>query len=112
LENPIPHINVPAEFNQNTSESAHGRRNRLLKVRRARQRTKSIGPFETPQEQSNCLCQEQRIVQQAITCAQPSFNNDALQLFGDEDVLASTRWDYGEMDIICGFYNAKMWIKK
>jgi hypothetical protein len=35
-----------------------------------------------------------------------------LQLFGDEDALALTRWDCGEMDTICGFYNAKMWIKE
>jgi hypothetical protein len=27
-------------------------------------------------------------------------------------VSASARWDYGEMDIICGFCNVKMWIKK
>jgi hypothetical protein len=40
------------------------------------------------------------------------FCNDALQLFGDEDALASGRWDYGEMDIICGFCNAKMWTKE
>jgi hypothetical protein len=35
-----------------------------------------------------------------------------LQLFGDKDVLASAQWDYGEMDTICGFCNAKMWIKE
>jgi hypothetical protein len=29
LENPIPHIDVPVEFNQSTSESAHERRNHL-----------------------------------------------------------------------------------
>jgi hypothetical protein len=29
LENPVPHINVPAEFNQGTSKSAHERHNRL-----------------------------------------------------------------------------------
>jgi len=46
------------------------------------------------------------------TCAQPSLGSDALQLFGDEDVLAPGRWDCGEMDTICGFYNAKMWIKE
>jgi hypothetical protein len=46
------------------------------------------------------------------TCAQPSFGNDALQLFIDEDTLASGQWDCGEMDIICGFCNAKMWIKE
>ncbi len=42
----------------------------------------------------------------------PSFRNDALQLFRDEDVSASGRWDCGEMDTICGFCNAKMWIKE
>jgi hypothetical protein len=35
-----------------------------------------------------------------------------LQLFGDENALAPTRWDCGKMDIIYGFYNAKMWIKE
>jgi hypothetical protein len=40
------------------------------------------------------------------------FGNDALQLFVDEDMSAPTQWDYGEMDIIYGFYNAKMWIKE
>ncbi len=29
LENAFPHIDVPAEFNQGTSESAHERRNHL-----------------------------------------------------------------------------------
>jgi hypothetical protein len=33
-------------------------------------------------------------------------------LFEDEDALASKRWDCGEMDTICGFCNAKMWIKE
>jgi hypothetical protein len=33
-------------------------------------------------------------------------------LFGDKDVLALTRWDCGEMNTICGFYNVKMWIKE
>jgi hypothetical protein len=42
----------------------------------------------------------------------PSLRNDALQLFRDEDVSALGRWDYGEMDTICGFCNAKMWIKE
>jgi hypothetical protein len=36
LKNPIPHIDVPTEFNQDTSESAHERRNRLQRERRAR----------------------------------------------------------------------------
>jgi len=58
LENHVPHIDVPAEFNQGTSESAHERSNRLQRKQRAKQRE------------------------------QPSLRNDALQLFGDEDVLA------------------------
>jgi hypothetical protein len=29
LENHVPHIDVPAEFNQDTSKSTHERRNRL-----------------------------------------------------------------------------------
>jgi hypothetical protein len=82
LENPIPHIDVPAKFNQGTSEAAHERRNHLQRERRAKQRE------------------------------QPSLRNDALQLFGDEDASALGRWDCGEMDTICGFCNAKMWIKE
>jgi hypothetical protein len=35
-----------------------------------------------------------------------------LQLFGDENALTLAQWDCGEMDTICGFYNAKMWIKE
>jgi hypothetical protein len=35
-----------------------------------------------------------------------------LQLFFDEDTLASARWDCGEMEIIYGFCNVKMWIKE
>jgi hypothetical protein len=58
LENPVPHIDVPTEFNQGTSESAHEHRNRLQREQRAKQHE------------------------------QPSFRNEALQLFGDEDVLA------------------------
>ncbi len=88
LENHVPHINVLAEFNQDTSEFAHECRNHLQRERRARQRTESAGPFEMPQERSNRLCQERGTVQQAIARAQPSFGNDALQLFGDEDALA------------------------
>jgi hypothetical protein len=72
----------------------------------------SAGPSETPQERINRLRQERQTVQQAVTRAQPSYSNDALQLFRDEDASAPTWWDYGEIDIICGFYNAKMWIKK
>jgi len=82
LENPVPHIDVPAEFNQGTSKSAHERRNRLQRKRRAQQRE------------------------------QCSFGKDALQLFGDEDASAPGRWDCGEMDTICGFCSAKMWIKE
>jgi len=77
LENPVPHIDVPAEFNQGTSESAHEHRNRLQKKRRAQQRE------------------------------QPSLRNDALQLFGDEDASTPGRWDCGEMDTICGFSTQK-----
>jgi hypothetical protein len=65
-----------------------------------------------PQERNNRLCREQRTVQQATTRAQPSLGNDALQLFGDDDVSASTQWDCGEMDTISGFCNVKMWIKE
>jgi hypothetical protein len=82
LENHVPHIDVPVEFNQGTSESAHEHRNHLQRERRAKQRE------------------------------QPSFCNDALQLFRDEDASTPGRWDCGEMDTICGFYSAKMWIKE
>jgi hypothetical protein len=82
FENLVPHIDVPAEFNQGTSESADERRNRLQRKRRAKQRE------------------------------QPSLHNDALQLFRDEDASTLGRWDCGEMDTICGFYSAKMWIKE
>ncbi len=78
LENPVPHIDVPAEFNQGTSKSARERRNRLRRERHVKQRE------------------------------QPSLRNDTLQLFGDENASAPGRWDCGEMDIICGFCNAKM----
>ncbi len=33
LENPVPHIDVPTEFNQGMSESAHERRNHLQRKR-------------------------------------------------------------------------------
>ncbi len=112
MENLIPHINVPAEFNQDTLESTHERHHRLLRKRHARQRIKSSGPSEMPQERSNCLCQERQIVQQTVARAQPSLGNDALQLFGDKDASALAQWDYGEMDTIYGFCNAKMWIKE
>jgi uncharacterized membrane protein len=50
LENPIPHIDVLAEFNQDMLESTHERRNRLQREQRARQRTKSAGSSEMLQE--------------------------------------------------------------
>ncbi len=112
MENLVPNIAFPAEFNQDMSESTHERRSCLQRKRRAKQCTKSTGPSETSQERNNRLCQERRTVQQVATCAQPSLGNDALQLFGDEDTSAPGRWDYGEMDTICGFCNAKMWIKE
>ncbi len=95
LGNLVPHIDVLAKFNQDTSKSAHECRNRLQRERRARKRTKLVGPSETLQERSNHLCRERRTVQQATTRAQPSLGNDALQLFGDDDVSASTQWDCG-----------------
>jgi hypothetical protein len=58
LENPIPHIDVPVEFNQGTSESARECRNHLKRERHAKQRE------------------------------QPSLRSDTLQLFGDEDASA------------------------
>jgi len=67
---------------QDTSKFAHEHRNRLQRERRAKQHK------------------------------QPSLRNDALQLFGDADASAPGRWDCGEMDTICGFCNAKMWIKE
>jgi hypothetical protein len=82
LENLVPHIDVPAEFNQGTSKYAHECRNRLQREWQVKQRE------------------------------HPSFRNDALQLFRDEDASAPRRWDCGEMDIICGFCNAKMWINE
>jgi hypothetical protein len=82
LENHVPHINVPIEFNQGTSESVRERHNRLKRERHAKQRE------------------------------QPSLRSDALQLFGDEDASAPGRWDCGEMETICGFCSAKTWIKE
>ncbi len=69
LGNYVPHINAPSKFNQDTSKSARERCNRLLRERHATQLTKSAGPFETPQERSNCLRRQCRTVQQATTCA-------------------------------------------
>jgi hypothetical protein len=82
MENHVPHIHVPTEFNQGTLESTHERRNHLQRKRRAKQRE------------------------------HPFLRNDALQLFRDEDASAPGRWDCGEMDTICGFYSAKMSIKE
>jgi hypothetical protein len=82
LHNMPPHVDVPVEFNQGTSEFADERCNHLQRERRVKQRE------------------------------QPSFRNEALQLFGDEDASASGQWDCGEMDTICGFSSAKMWIKE
>ncbi len=82
LENNVPHIDVPTEFNQGTLESARERHNRLKREWHAKQRE------------------------------QPSLRNDTLQLFGDEDTSTPGRWDCGEMDTICGICNAKMWIKE
>ncbi len=93
------------------SESTCERHNRLQREHHAKQRIELARPSETLQEQNNCLHREHRTIQEATTCAQPSFSNDTLQLFRDEDASAPTRWDCGEMDTICGFYNVKMWIK-
>jgi hypothetical protein len=41
LENLVPHIDVPAEFNQGTSESAHERCNHLQRERHVKQRQQS-----------------------------------------------------------------------
>jgi hypothetical protein len=82
LENLVPHIDVPAEFNQGMSESTHERRNRLQRKRRAQQRE------------------------------HPSLRNDTLQLFGDEHASTPGQCDCGEMDTICGFCSTKMWIKE
>jgi hypothetical protein len=82
LENHVPHINVPTEFNQGTSESACGHHNRLKREWHVKQRE------------------------------QPSLRCDALQLFGHKDASAPGRWDCGEMDTICEFCSTKMWIKE
>jgi len=85
LENPVPYIDVPAEFNQDTSEFAHERCSHLQRKRHAKQRTKSTEPSEMSQKRSDCLCRKRRTIQQVATRAQPSLGSDALQLFGDED---------------------------
>jgi hypothetical protein len=62
LENHVPHINAPAEFNQDTSEFAHERRNCLQSELHARQCIELTMPTKTPQERRNCLCREQHTV--------------------------------------------------
>ncbi len=69
LENLVPHIIAPAEFNQDTSESARERHNHLQRERRAKQHTKLAKPSKTPQDRSNHLCRKRQTVQQAIACA-------------------------------------------
>jgi hypothetical protein len=110
---------------QGTSEFAHERRNRLKRERRAQQRehpsfrndalqlfgdgnASAQGTSESAHERRNRLQRERRAEQRE----QPSFRNDALQLFVDADASAPGRWDCGEMDTICGFCSAKMWIKE
>jgi hypothetical protein len=110
---------------QGTSESAHEHHNRLLRERRAKQRERPFlrndalqlfgnedasieGTSESAHECHNRLRRERRVKQHE----HPSLRNDALQLFGNENASAPGRWDCGEMDTICGFCNAKMWIKK
>ncbi len=79
---------------QGTSESAHERRNRLQRKRRAKQRESTKGTSESAHETQNRLRREHRAKQRE----HPSFRNDALQLFGNEDASAPGRWDCGEMD--------------
>jgi hypothetical protein len=110
---------------QSTSKSAHERRNRLRRERRAKQREQPFlrndalqlfgdgdasveGTSESAHEHHNRLRRERRAKQRE----HPFLRNDTLQLFGDEDASAPRRWDCGEMDTICGFCNAKMWIKE
>jgi hypothetical protein len=110
---------------QGTSKSTHERRNRLQRKRRAKQREQlslrndalqlfgdadaSIeGTSKSTHERRNRLRRESRAKQGEHL----SLRNDALQLFGDEDASSLGRWDCGEMDTICGFCNAKMWIKE
>jgi hypothetical protein len=110
---------------QGTSESAHECRNCLQRKWRAKQREQPSlrndalqlfgaedvsveGTSESAHERRNRLRKENHAKQRE----HPSFRNDALQLFGDKDASAQGRWDCGEMDTICGFCNAKMWIKE
>jgi NifU-like protein involved in Fe-S cluster formation len=78
LGNLVPHINAPTKFNQDMLEFARERRNRLQREKRAMQYIESVRPSETPQDRSNCLCQEWQTLQQATSRAQPSLGNDAL----------------------------------
>jgi hypothetical protein len=66
------------------------------------------GTLESVHERRNRLQRESRAKQ----CEHPSLRNDALQLFGDEYASAPGQWDCGETGTICGFCNAKMWIKE
>ncbi len=110
---------------QGTSKSAHECRNRLRRERRAKQREQpslhndalqlfgdgdalAEGTSESAHERCNCLQKESRAKQRE----HPFLRNDEVQLFGNEDASAPGRWDCGEMDTICGFCNAKMWIKE
>jgi hypothetical protein len=110
---------------QGMSESAHERRNCLRRKQRAKQREQpsfrndalqlfgdgdasAEGMSKSAHERRNRLWRESRAKQ----CEHLSLRIDVLQLFGDEDVSAPGRWDCGEMDTICGFCNAKMWIKE
>ncbi len=110
---------------QGTSESAHERCNRLRREWRAKQceqsslRNDALQLFgdgdasvesmsKSAHERRNRLRRESRAKQREHL----SLRNDALQLFGDEDASAPGWWDCGEMDTICGFCNAKMWIKE
>jgi len=58
LENPVPYIDVLAEFNQDMSKSAHERCSRLQRKRHAKQHTKSTEPSEMSQERNDHLCRE------------------------------------------------------
>jgi hypothetical protein len=58
LENHVPHINVQAEFIQDTSKSACERSNRLQRERHAKQCTELAEPSKMLKERSNCLCPE------------------------------------------------------
>jgi len=110
---------------QGMSESTHERRNCLQRKRCAKQREQpslrndalqlfgaedasAEGTLESAHDCRNRLRRENRAKQRE----HPSLRNDALQLFRDKDASASRRWDCGEMDTICGFCNAKMWIKE